>query len=67
MTKCVRSMLVDYYRDYEIYREVDKHVDPSTFETYGHERVFYVVYSGGWMLESFKTIKDARRYIDKLC
>ena len=44
MTKCVRSTLVDYYRDYEIYREVDKRVDPSTLETYGHERVFYVVY-----------------------
>ena len=65
--KNISSTLVDYYKDYEIRREVDKRVDTFTGETYGHAFVFYAVVFDDCLIESFKTIKDARRYIDKIC
>lgn len=65
MTKCIDSKYIETYFDYDIFREVDKKID-ADFNLYGHPMVFYVVYYGDDMLDSFKTLNDAKKFIKKL-
>ena len=66
MTRCVKCEVVETYYGFTITREEDKKFDPFTFETYGRATVFYVVNDGEDMLESFKTLKDAKKWIEKI-
>lgn len=66
MTKCVKCEVVDTYYGFTINREEDKKVDIFTGETYGRTTVFYTVNDGDDMLESFKTIKEAKKWIEKI-
>lgn len=66
LTKCVKCTFIETYYGFTINKEWDKRIDPLTFEPYGNASVFYTVNDGEWMLESFKTIKEARQYITKL-
>lgn len=65
MTKCVESRFVERYYDYDIYREVDKKVD-ECLNPYGHGIVYYAVCFEDDMLDSFKTIAEAKKFIKKL-
>ena len=64
--KNIKSELRERFHGFDIYREEDRPYRPDTGEFYGHTQVFYAVCDGDWMLESFKTIKEARAYIEKL-
>ena len=66
MTRCVDCKVVESYYGYTINREESKKVNPFTDEIYGRKYVFYTVNDGEWMLESFKTLKEAKKYIEKL-
>lgn len=69
MTRCIECKIIETYYGYAITREVDKKIDLLTNEPYGRATVFYTVYEdveNGDMLESFKTLKEAKKYIDKL-
>lgn len=66
ITKCIKSDFVETYHGFEIRRETDRPYRPDTGEFYGHARVFYVVYDGDWMVDSLKTLKEAKKYIEKL-
>lgn len=65
MTRCVESRFVDRYYDYDIYREVDKKIDEN-FEPFGHGIVYYTVYYEDDMIESFKTLAEAKKFIERL-
>lgn len=71
-TRCVKSERVESYVDYAkgteytIYREEDKRVDPHTLEPYGRSTVWYAVCEFDDMIDSFKTLKEARKYIKNL-
>lgn len=70
-TRCVKSDVVETRYGYQIAKEVDKKINPDTDETYGHGKVFYAVYGDDgngdiMMFESFKTVTEARRFIDRL-
>ena len=64
MTRCIESKFVEKVNGYDIAREVDRKVDPLTSEPYGSRTVFYAVYKDEWLTESFKTLKEARRYAE---
>lgn len=66
MKKCIKSELVEVYYGFEIRRETDKHYDPETGELYGHAQVFYAVCDEDCMIGSFKTFKEARKFIEKI-
>jgi hypothetical protein len=63
---CIKSEKVENYHGFIICREEDKKRDPETLETYGHTKVYYTVYDGDDMLENFKTLKDAKKWIEKI-
>ena len=65
MTKCVESKFVERYHDYDIYREVDKKIDEN-LEPFGRGQVFYAVCFEDDMLDSFKTLAEAKKFIKKL-
>ncbi len=65
MTKCVESKYIETYYDYDIYRQVDKKLDEN-FEPFGHGKVFYAVIFGDDLLDSFKTLAEAKKFIKKL-
>ena len=59
---CIESKLVEEVIGYSIYREVDRQRDYCG-EYHGSRRVFYAVCDEyGDMLESFKTLRDAKKY-----
>lgn len=66
MTRCIKSEIIETYYNFTICREEDKKVDIFTNETYGRTTVFYTVYDGDDMLENFKTLKEAKKWIDKI-
>lgn len=69
MTRCIKCEIVETYYGFTITREEDKKVDIFTNETYGRTTVFYTVYEdveNGDMLESFKTLKEAKKWIEKI-
>lgn len=66
--RCVKSEVVETRNGYTICREEDKKEDPLTLKPYGRSYVFYAIYDGkdGDMLDSKKTLREARRYADSL-
>ena len=65
---CVKSDWVDVYRGMYIYRECDKVWDDTKGTTVGHAKVYYAIYVPDGkeeiLTESFKTLKEAKKYID---
>lgn len=66
MMRCVKCEVVETYYGFTICREEDKKVDIITEESYGRPYVFYTVNDDDCMLESFKTLKEAKKYIEKI-
>ena len=66
MTRCVNCKVIETYYGFTINREEDKKVDPFTDETYGRTTVFYTVNDSDNMLESFKTLREAKKWIEKI-
>lgn len=64
--RCIKSELVESRNGFTINREEDRLFDPFTFEFHGRIRVWYTVNTEDDMLDSFKTLKEARRYIDNV-
>lgn len=64
-TKCVESRFVESYYDYDIYREIDKKVDVYG-DPFGHGIVYYSVCFEDDMIESFKTLAEAKKFIERL-
>lgn len=68
MYKCIRSYKVKEYFGFYIYKEFDKKYDDIMDVYSGHEKVFYTVIDPAYdeMLESFKTLTEAEKYIRKI-
>ena len=68
MTKFFKSELVGSYYGFLIYKEWDKDYDPFTEKFSGHAKVFYTVIdpSTDEMLDSFKTLREAKKFIEKI-
>lgn len=66
MTRCVKCEVVETYFGFTITREEDKKVDIFTDEPYGRTTVFYTVNDGDDMLENFKTLREAKKWIEKI-
>lgn len=64
--KCVKCEVVETYYGFTITREEDKKVDILTEEPYGRSYVFYAVNDDDGMLESFKTLREAKKWIEKI-
>lgn len=65
---CVKSDWVDVYRGMYIYKEYDKVWDDTKGKPAGHAKVYYAIYVPDGkeevLTESFKTLEEAKRYID---
>lgn len=66
MTRCVKCEVIEIRNGYTISREEDRKIDFFTMEPVGRTYVFYTVNDDELMLESFKTLREARRYADSL-
>lgn len=68
MTKFFKSELVESYYGFLIYKEWDKDYNPFTGEYSGHAKVFYAVIdpTEDEMLDSFKTLREAKKFIEKI-
>lgn len=64
MTKNVKCEQIETRNGYTINREEDRKVDIMTGETKGRAMVFYTVNDDDFMLDSFKTLREARKYAD---
>lgn len=64
MTKNVKCEQIETRNGYTINREEDRKIDIMTGETKGRAMVFYTVNDDDFMLESFKTLREARKYAD---
>ena len=64
--KCVKCEMLETRNGYTISREEDQKYDASIMETKGRIYVFYTVSDDEMMLESFKTLREARKYADSL-
>ena len=65
MKRCTKCEVLETRNGYTIHREEDRKIDYLTGEPYGRAEVFYTV-NDEELLESFKTLKEARRYADSL-
>lgn len=65
---CVKSDWVDSYRGMYIYKEQDKMWDDYDGKPIGRAKIFYAVYvpdgNEEVLTESFKTLREAKKYID---
>ena len=66
MMKCVKCEFIDTYYGFTINREEDQKIDLITEEPHGRKYVFYTVNDDENMLESFKTLKEAKKWIEKI-
>ena len=66
MRKCIKSEKINTINGFDICKEIDKKCDPETGAVYGHPMTFYAVYDGDWMIDSKKTLKEAKALIKKL-
>ena len=66
-TRCFKAEQIEERHGFTINREEDKQYNDFTGEYYGRTYVFYTVNDPEeGMLESFKTLREARRYIEKI-
>lgn len=65
--RCMESKFVEEIDGFYIFREVDRKRD-DLGEYHGKSRVFYAVYTemDGDMLECFKTLKAAEKFINEI-
>lgn len=62
MLRCVKCEELEERNGYFINREEDREFDDLTLEPKGRTKVFYTVNTEDMMLESFKTLREARKY-----
>lgn len=63
-TRCIKCEPLEIRNGYTISREEDRKYNGFTDEYSGRTLVFYTVNDEELMLESFKTLREARRYAD---
>lgn len=63
-TRCVKCEKIEERNGYTINREEDREIDMFTLEPIGRTYVFYTVNTDEMMIESFKTLREARKYAD---
>lgn len=65
---CVKSEWCQAYRGCYIYKEWDKRRNEYTEELFGRANLYYAIYvpdgNEEILTESFKTLKEAKKYID---
>lgn len=68
MQKCIKHEIIETYFGFQISKEWDKEYDPIMDEYKGQAKVFYAVIdpTEDVMLESFKTLKEAKKWIEKI-
>lgn len=66
MMKCIKCEVIEQRNGYIINREEDRKYNEFTGEYSGRIKVFYTVNTEEDMLESFKTLREARRYADSM-
>lgn len=64
MMRCIKCEQLEIRNGYTINREEDRKYNALTGEYSGRIKVFYTVNDDEFILESFKTLKEARRYAD---
>jgi hypothetical protein len=64
MTRCIKCEILEERNGYAIHREEDRKFDDFTGEPKGRITVFYTANKDDWF-ESFKTLREARRYADE--
>ena len=62
MMKCIKCEELETVNGYIICREEDKKYDDFTGKFSGRTHVFYTVNTDELMLESFKTLREAKKY-----
>ena len=62
MMKCIKCEEIEQVNGFTICREEDRKQDVFTGEYSGRVRVFYTVNTDDCMLDSFKTLAEARRF-----
>lgn len=66
-TRCIKAEQIEERHGFTINREEDKQYNDFTGEYYGRTYVFYTVNDPeDGMLESFKTLREAQKYIEKI-
>ena len=66
-TRCIKAEQIEERHGFTINREEDRQYNDFTCEYYGKTYVFYTVNDPeDGMLESFKTLREARKYIEKI-
>lgn len=66
-TRCIKAEQIEERHGFTINREEDKQYNDFTGEYYGRTYVFYTVNDpNDGMLESFKTLREAQKYIEKI-
>lgn len=63
-TRCVKCEELEVRNGYTICREEDREIDPITEEPKGRTYVFYTVNTDDLILDSLKTLREARKYAD---
>lgn len=64
--RCIKCEVIEERYGFTINREEDRQYDDFTGEYSGRTKVFYTVNDEDWMLESFKTLKEAQKYIERI-
>lgn len=64
--KCIKCTVLEIYYGFTINREEDRMYDDDIDEYSGRIKVFYTVNDEDCMLESFKTLKEAKKWIEKI-
>lgn len=64
MRRCIKCEVIENRNGYTINKEQDKSYDPIMDVYFGKTTTFYTVNNEELMLESFKTLREARRYAD---
>lgn len=64
MMRCIKCEQLEVRNGYTINREEDRECNIFTGECSGRIKVFYTVNDDELMLESFKTLREARKYAD---
>ena len=66
-TRCIKAEQIEEKHGFTINREEDRQYNDFTGEYYGRTYVFYTVNDPeDGMLESFKTLREAQKYIEKI-
>ena len=64
MRRCIKCEVIENRNGYTINKEKERSYDPIMGEYFGKIVTYYSVNDEELMLDSFKTLREARRYAD---